>query len=87
VVLLARGVSALPCLPVEVVPVTYDEWWASVLTSHAVSRDGQRLGQRYYNMLPREIADAIVATRFDPFALNYITQELHDKVSKIWRAR
>lgn len=67
--------------------MTYYEWWASVLIAHAKSQGEQRLGQRYYNMLPREIADVIVATRFDPFALDYITQEIHDRVSRIWRAR
>ena len=86
-VVLARDVPTLPRLE-EPTTMTYEEWWQTVLAAHTSrDRDGQRLGQRYYNMLPREIGDAIVATQFDPFALDYITQEVHDKVSRIWRAR
>jgi len=85
--LLARGVPTFPCVSIPVVSVTYDEWFGKVCVQHSVVRDGQRLGQRYYNMLPREIADVIVATRLDPFAYEYITAELHDLVSKIWGSR
>lgn len=72
-----------------VVPLSYDEFLANVAEWYAKQTwpKWQRYGQMYYNMLPAEIGDTIVATHLDPFSFDFVSDETHEAVQRLWARR
>lgn len=68
--------------------MTYEEFWIEVLRIHGYNKknklDELRLGQRFCNLLPSRISRALVASTFDPFFEDRVSQEAHDLAKAMW---